>query len=131
MFILLLVCCRDVPSGQPGSPPGDDRWWVATCGEVMPLRVGNDHSVTPPQLLERVEPLWPDDGISGIVIIETVVDANGRICDARVLRGLNQELDAIALAAVKQWRFRPALLDGVPRASVYAVSVAKKRGADL
>src|SRR5688572_1618497 len=101
LFILLLVCCRDVPSAAPGPQPGDDRWWVATCGEVMPLRVGVGHSVTPPQLLERVEPQWPNDGISGIVIIETVVDATGRICDARVLRGLNQGLDAIALAAVK------------------------------
>ena len=121
LFILLLAACSDVP-------PADDRWWIAACGEVMPLRVG--HSVTPPQLLQRVEPQWPAGGVSGIFIIETVVDANGTICDARMLKGLREELDAIALAAVKQWRFRPALLNGVPRVAVYTVSVTK-RGADL
>jgi protein TonB len=117
--LLLLGCSEPAPS--PAAGPAPDRWWLATCGDVQPLQVG--HDVMPPQLIERVEPALPPLAPKGIVVVETVVNADGTICAARVLRSMRADVDEAVLAAVRQWRFHPAKLDGVPRAAVYTLSV--------
>ena len=45
--------------------------------------------------------------------IEATVGVDGTITDAQVLKGV-AELDDAALAAVRQWRFEPMLLNGEP-----------------
>lgn len=79
-----------------------------------PLRVGGD--VKPPVVINRVEPVYPDQAkksrISGIVIVEVIVDHTGVVKDARILKPLPYGLDQAALDAVKQWTFRPASLNG-------------------
>ena len=52
-------------------------------------------------------------GLTGTVTIMAVVDAMGRVTDAKILQSV-RGLDATALAAVKQWRFAPATLNGQP-----------------
>ena len=47
----------------------------------------------------------------GIVVVECVIDREGRVASARVLRSIPL-LDAAALAAVQQWLYRPTLLNG-------------------
>jgi TonB family protein len=78
------------------------------------LRVGGD--VKPPVVVNRVEPIFTalakESRISGIVIVEVVVDHTGVVKDARVLKPLPFGLDQAALDAVKQWTFRPATLNG-------------------
>ena len=80
----------------------------------LPLRVGGD--VKPPVIINRVEPIYPAlakaSRISGIVILEVVIDHTGVVKDARVLKGLPFGLDQAALDAVKQWTFRPATVNG-------------------
>jgi TonB family protein len=80
----------------------------------LPLRVGGD--VKPPVIINRVEPIYPalakESRISGIVILEVVIDHTGVVKDARVLKPLPFGLDQAALDAVKQWTFRPAMLNG-------------------
>ena len=51
--------------------------------------------------------------IEGVVILEATIDERGVVTDARVLRSVPL-LDAAALAALKQWRYTPTLLNGVP-----------------
>jgi protein TonB len=86
---------------------------------LIPLRVG--HSVEPPQIVTRVDPA--PVGLHGIVIVALIVDSNGNLCDAVIARGLNTPMDRAALAAVRQWKFKPALLNGTPRAAVMHVTV--------
>jgi TonB family protein len=80
----------------------------------LPLRVGGD--VKPPVVINRVEPIYPalakESRISGVVILEVVIDHTGVVRDARVLKPLPFGLDQAALDAVKQWTFRPATLNG-------------------
>jgi TonB family protein len=52
-------------------------------------------------------------GLAGSVTIMAVIDAMGRVSDARILQSV-RGLDDTALAAVKQWRFAPAMLNGQP-----------------
>ena len=60
--------------------------------------------------------------VQGIVIIEATIGPDGRVRDARVLRSIPL-LDDAALDAVKQWRYEPTLLNGVPVAVIMTVTV--------
>ena len=65
----------------------------------------------------HVDPVYPKvamaASVQGIVIIEAVIDATGRVAETRILRGV-PVLDDAALDAVRQWVYTPTLLDGVP-----------------
>jgi protein TonB len=66
----------------------------------------------PPQVIHRVSPTYPAEArrgdVQGLVVVEAILDRDGRIePGVRVLKSVPQ-LDAEAVAAVRQWRFRPA-----------------------
>jgi TonB family protein len=50
----------------------------------------------------------------GTCVLWLIVDDQGNPRDIRVVRGLGFGLDAKAIAAVKQWKFQPAMKDGHP-----------------
>jgi TonB family protein len=79
-------------------------------------RVGGD--VKAPRVVHRVNPVYPEaarhERISGIVILEVLIGKDGRVKDTAVLKGLPDGLSEAALAAVKQWEFEPATLNGQP-----------------
>ena len=52
-------------------------------------------------------------GQQGMVILKIVVTQDGRVGAVKVMRG-EEPFVAAALAAVKTWRFDPALVDGQP-----------------
>jgi len=60
----------------------------------------------------RFSPEAREERISGVCLITLIVDTNGRPLDARIIRPLGHGLDEKALAAVNQYRFKPAMLDG-------------------
>ena len=55
-------------------------------------------------------------------IVELQVNTQGRVTDARVVKG-NQLLKDAALAAVRQWVYTPTLKDGVPVRLIMTVTV--------
>jgi protein TonB len=61
-------------------------------------------------------------GIEGSVILEAIVDPEGRIESLRVLRS-HGLLDRAATEAVQQWRYSPVLLDGRPVRFILTVVV--------
>ena len=52
--------------------------------------------------------------IQGYVILEVVILANGTVGPVRVIRSLDRGLDLKAIEAVRQWKFKPALLQSKP-----------------
>jgi protein TonB len=53
--------------------------------------------------------------IQGTVLLRAVVLENGRVGDdVEVLKSLDAELDQQAVAALKQWEFKPGTRDGKP-----------------
>jgi D-alanyl-D-alanine dipeptidase len=79
-------------------------------------------NVTAPRALKSPYPeLGRRKRIAGTVVVNVVVDPEGNVRDAEVARGLNEEIDAKTLEAVRKWKFKPALRDGVPVAVVIAV----------
>lgn len=65
-------------------------------------------------LLRKVDPVQPAGmHIEGTVIVQTTIDEDGRIERVRALSG-TAALQGAALDAVKQWLYRPYLLNNVP-----------------
>ena len=92
----------------------------AQCEALHPVRVvSND--IVPPVLIHRVEPKFVRT--NAIVIIGTIIDPQGNVCDAQVLKGAGRAADRAALAAVRQWKFTPMKWRGETRACVYNVTV--------
>lgn len=91
---------------------------------AAPHRIGGD--IRPPAKVVDVAPAYPPLAlaarIQGPVIIEATIGIDGRVSEARVLRSPPMLGDA-ALAAVRQWVYRPTLLNGVPVSVVMTVTV--------
>ncbi len=60
---------------------------------------------------------------TGVVILEAVIATDGSVRDVKVLRGLGMGLTEAAVDAVKQWRYKPAMLEGVPVQFALTVTV--------
>jgi TonB family protein len=79
-----------------------------------------DPGITPPKATKSVKPAYTAKAmvqkIQGAVIVGAVIDADGRVREARVLKSLDPTfgLDENAIKAVKESKFRPALLIGTP-----------------
>jgi periplasmic protein TonB len=88
----------------------------------IPLHKG----IREPRKIVDVAPVYPQFAqmghIEGLVIIEATIDTRGGVQAARVLRSV-PFLDEAALAAVRQWRYTPALLNGVPVPVIMTVTV--------
>jgi periplasmic protein TonB len=79
-----------------------------------------------PKKIANVDPVYPAIAqtarVQGVVILEAVLDANGRVDSVRVLRSIPL-LDQAAVDAVRQWRFTPALLNNEAVPVVMTVTV--------
>ena len=105
----------EAPPPPPPAPPVDR----------TPVRVGG--TIREPQKIRNVAPVYPSialaAGIQGTVILETVIDEDGRVRSLRVLRSVAM-LDQAALDAVRQWQFTPTLLNGQPVRVLMTVTVS-------
>jgi protein TonB len=104
-----------VEGGVPGGVVGGVLGGTGPgTGEGEPLRVGGD--VKPPQLIHKPEPSYPEAArkarMEGVVILEAIITALGNVEEVKVLKSVNPLLDAAAVRAVQQWRYRPATLNG-------------------
>ncbi len=74
--------------------------------------------VTPPTILFRVDPIYSEEArkalSQGTVVLEAIVRKDGTIDILRVVRSLGFGLDESAIKALRLWKFRPAMRNGVP-----------------
>jgi TonB family protein len=89
------------------------------------IRVG-DGSIPEGAKIKDVKPVYPPialaAGVQGIVAVEVRIEPDGTVGTATVVRSIPL-LDQAALDAVKQWRFKPTLLNGQPVAVVMTVTI--------
>lgn len=109
----------------PGAPATDTPAAAAPDDRLKGgLRVGGN--IKQPKKIKDVRPVYPPDAqearVQGVVILETRIDPEGRVSDARVLRSIPM-LDQAALDAVRQWEFEPTLLNGVPTPIIMTVTI--------
>lgn len=91
-----------------------------------PVRIGGQ--IQQPQLTRRIEPEYPPLAvkahITGVVILEATVAADGAVAEVKVLRSAHPLLDRAAEAAVQQWRYSPVILNGTPVPFVLTVTLS-------
>jgi TonB family protein len=91
-----------VDSKQPSAP-------------AAPLPVGGD--VKQAKLISSIPPTYPtlakNQHVSGNVLVDALIDANGRVTTMKVVSGPTL-LQQAAMDALKQWKYQPAMLDGKP-----------------
>jgi protein TonB len=82
------------------------------------------------QLVHRVEPIYPDAarrlGISGKVVLKANITRAGTVGNVRWVSG-NDLFRDTAMAALKQWRYKPASLNGQPVESDLEIVLQFKR----
>jgi protein TonB len=93
-----------------------------------PFRPGS--GVEPPRLLREVKADYTDEArranIAGEVELEIVVRRDGTVGDVKIIRGLRGGLNERAVLAVRQWKFAPGRMKGVPVDVVVEVGVEFK-----
>ena len=84
---------------------------------VTPQRVRISQGVTKGMCIHRVEPTYPplarSARVQGDVVLSAVIDTNGQIQNLVLVSG-HPMLVPAAITAVKQWRYKPFLLNGQP-----------------
>jgi TonB family protein len=99
-----------------------------TSTGAAPQRIRVGGNIRPTRLINKVDPEYPqylkDAGISGTVVLQAVIDREGNVMNVLVISpSVNPDLVAAALNAVKQWKYEPTLLNGVPVEVVTTISV--------
>ncbi len=104
------------PPPPPPPPP--------KAAPAAPVRVGG--SVREPRVLKMVQPLYPPLAskarVSGTVILEATLTEKGTVDRIHVVSG-HPLLVQAAIDCVKQWRYEPTLLNGVPVAVILTAKV--------
>jgi TonB family protein len=71
-----------------------------------------------PKLTREVKPSYTpeamDRRVQGVVRMEAVVMADGSVGPVRIAGALDPDLDLVALATVKEWKFKPGVVNGNP-----------------
>src|SRR5262249_29472235 len=72
--------------------------------------------ISPPTIAQKVNPQYSIDArplrIQGTVVLSATINPDGTVTINQVVRALGFGLDESAIAAVRQWRFRPSMRNG-------------------
>lgn len=98
--------------------------WPQGKSDPPTVRVGGD--VKPPIKTKTVPPVYPQIAqtakVQGVVIVEATIGVDGKVKDVKVIRSVKM-LDDAAIAAVKQWTFKPTVIDGHPVQVIMTIPV--------
>ena len=112
--------------GANGVIPGGTGVTPGGTGIIdTPLPVGGN--VKAPVAVSRVDPVYTEAArrarVRGFAIVEATIDRQGNVIEARIVKPLPMGLDAAALNAVRQWKFRPGTLNGQPVPVIFNLTV--------
>ncbi|HEX3741539.1 MAG TPA: energy transducer TonB [Terriglobales bacterium] len=111
-----------IPGGQLGGVIGGIISSSASSSAIIPRiepvkRIRVSQGVTQGMVISKIEPTYPKIALSarvtGVVLVKAVISREGTITEIQVVKG-HPMLVPAAVEAVKQWRYRPYLLNGAP-----------------
>ncbi len=120
-----------VPGGTVGGVVGGVLNSIGTALPSAPKRVRVTSGVTEGLLTHKVMPQYPPSAkaarMQGTVVLAAVIGKDGVVKDLRVVSG-PPILAQAAMAAVKQWRYKPYYLNGQPTEIDTTINVNFKLG---
>ncbi len=106
-----------LPPDGPPPPPAVEEKTVVHAG----------FDIAEPKIIHKVEPRYTGPaikgGITGVVILDLIIDTEGAVESISVLRGLPLGLTTSAVDAVEQWRFQPSTYNNHPVSVRYILTV--------
>jgi len=113
----------DAPGGIPGGETGGVIGGIISSAPVTtprvaaPERVRVSQGVSTGLLVKRVNPEYPPEArrgrIQGTVLMHAIIGKDGDIATLELISG-HPALAPAAIEAVKQWKYKPYLLNGKP-----------------
>ncbi len=97
--------------------------WILNFSE---LRTGGENThhaqqsaeLSGPVPLQKVDPKYPptliSERVAGEVILYAVIRRDGSVDSIQLVRGIDEQLDANAINALRQWKFRAGAKQGIP-----------------
>jgi TonB family protein len=125
-YLAFLVCSMLTNVAAQTHRPGGFEGRIPWCATVFPPQQIRGEMVYPvangvsaPVLVKRTKLVVPADkaSLKGTAVVCAIVAPDGRIHTTFMDRTIGNGLDEIAIATVKQWKFRPAMKDGEPVAA--------------
>jgi TonB family protein len=87
------------------------------AGQGTSARISVPANVTAASIISQTKPEYPPEArakqLHGDVVLRAIIDKEGKISEVHVLSG-DDVLAKAAVEAVRQWRYKPMLSDGVP-----------------
>ncbi len=108
-----------VPGGQMGGVIGGiiNSTPVAVPRVATPQRIRVSQGVTQGMIIRRVQPAYPplarQARIQGPVVLQAEIGKDGSIQNLRLISG-HPMLAPAAIEAIKQWKYKPYILNGEP-----------------
>ena len=95
--------------------------WILSFSELHTDSSGpheESSEVSAPGPLRKIDPKYPptliNDHVEGEVVLYAVIRRDGSVDSIQLVRGVDDQLDANAMQALSQWKFRPATKQGTP-----------------
>jgi TonB family protein len=109
---------RMPPSQGQGEPLATAQDTVERASSLSPEKIVDlSPAAAQESLIQRVEPDYPEDArdaqVQGAVVLDVHIGQDGTVQDLKLVSG-EPLLAEAAMAAVRQWRFKPRSLNGEP-----------------
>jgi TonB family protein len=99
---------------------------LSTAAVLPAADLAISHGVTEATLVHKVPPVYPSEArarhLRGAVVLEVTITEDGSTRDVKIISGPPLLAEA-ATQAVRQWRYRPSLLNGKPVAVQKQITV--------
>lgn len=90
----------------------------ATVHCVAVGKIRGDHDLNEYQALYKKVPTYPSSAYNrkqeGVVMIEFIVDAEGKVVNPQVLESTSPSFTKAALKVISEWRYAPRVINGEP-----------------
>ncbi len=93
--------------------------WILNFTELRVDSAGfrlDSPDISGPVPLRKVDPKYPptliNERVEGEVVLYAVIRRDGSVDSIQLVRGIDEQLDANAMEALSQWKFRPAARQG-------------------
>lgn len=104
-----------VKAGNTIAKAVDDKILTDEDADSIPIPADEFLVTSMPAVLEEIRPIYPEsarkEGVEGTVVLEIIIDQEGRVRKVEVLKSLGEELDNAAIKAIEQFKFRPAQIN--------------------
>ena len=111
---------EQITGGRVSLPEREHHVWSSPVHDsefaamAHPAVRGQCGAVQPPQALATPDPLLDETDLNSRVSVSFIIGVDGRVHSALILESAGPNEDRTILDAVRFWRYRPALCNGVP-----------------